>query len=94
MAQRNKGSIPLPGELNIPEIEVAGDPETAPSAEASEQEPVDVPLVYVGPDYNVGIAIYGMRARLIRPANFTQQEIAAFLARHPDKAHWWAPAAP
>lgn len=92
MAQKNKGSIPQPDELNIQEIEVTA--QKTPSAEATEQEPADLPLVYVGPDYNVGIAIYGMRARLIRPANFTQQEIADFLARHPDKAHWWAPAAP
>lgn len=54
-----------------------------------QEEPGRATFVYVGPKYNQGIALHGNRT-LLKPLDWSQEQIAAFLEAHPEKAHWWA----
>lgn len=42
---------------------------------------------YVGPQYDVGIFLDG-QAEPIRPADFSDEQISAFIKAHPTRA-WW-----
>lgn len=46
---------------------------------------------YVGPIYTNGLRLYGYDHD-IRPADFSADEIEAFVEKHPDCADWWADA--
>lgn len=47
--------------------------------------------VYVGPVYNLGILLPGRPSRTpLRPAEFSDKEVEAFIADRPEYAEWWA----
>lgn len=51
-----------------------------------------VHLDYVGPDYDKGIEIPGLRGVLIRPREFSPEQIADFTEKYQRYTHWWYPA--
>jgi hypothetical protein len=61
-----------------------------PEAVASGAEVTEVNMEYIGPDYATGIMIHGSK-ELIRPRDFSPEQIAAFLEKHPNRANWWFP---
>lgn len=46
------------------------------------------PPVYIGPEYHKGITMPDHT--LVRPAEFTPQEVDDFLQKHPQYAAWWS----
>ena len=46
------------------------------------------PPVYIGPEYHRGITMPDHT--LVRPAEFTPQEVDDFLQKHPQYAAWWS----
>lgn len=60
-------------------------------AEPQQAEPSPVAarkLVYTGPVYDKGIEVGGTRT-MIRPAEFSDEQIEAFIHQYPNKASWW-----
>lgn len=60
-------------------------------AAASLATVTEIHLEYVGPNYNLGIELPGSRD-LIRPREFSFEQIADFTEKHPEYTEWWAPA--
>lgn len=84
MASKRKYRIESdsPGDFETPgEFTVGDAPNPEPDVAAAA-------LTYVGPPYDKGIQLFGAR-ELIRPAAFSQEQIAAFLEKHPDRCNWW-----
>lgn len=84
----------MPRKKTTPELETPGGLES-PGEFTISDAPNDQPdqpqaMTYVGPAYDKGIQLGGTRD-LIRPAEFTREEITAFLEQHPNRSHWWLP---
>lgn len=79
--KKQSEELETPGDLESPgEFTIADTVDDTPAAPA--------PLKYVGPPYHSGIQIGGTR-ETIRPADFSPEQIAAFLEKHPNRRHWW-----
>lgn len=50
----------------------------------------EVNWVYDGPEYDKGIEIHETRD-MIRPRDFSPEEVAEFVANYPKYSTWWKP---
>lgn len=70
------------------DIEIPGEDTIADAVAPQDQGPTVRPLRYVGPDYQLGIQMPGART-LIRPREFTPEQVDRFLNEFPERSTWW-----
>lgn len=88
MEADSPGDFETPGEFTIADAPAADVQEMVAEPDATVPATAPANLTYVGPPYDKGIQLGGTR-ELIRPAAFNQEQIAAFLDKHPGRSHWW-----
>ncbi len=82
----------MPRTKKTEEQETPSNIETAlQEAAVSMAEVTFVHLEYVGPDYTHGIQLPG-RKDLVRPREFTPEQIGDFTEQFPKYTSWWIPA--
>lgn len=83
--KKNIEELDIPNDFETPGEFTIGD---APMQDLPGEEPEAPKWKYVGPPYALGIKLHRVPT-MFRPAEFTDEEVDAFLAAHPTCSHWW-----